>query len=287
MSRCFHTQLYILTSFLSWLDSTFVAELSHVEILFSSFKGMTTVPNATTLVNSTVVNSTALVNTTAAVSTTSINSTVATATTIINTTTAVPSVMTQLPLLRLPNTAGELPEGGGGTWAAGVCGALFVIGFIAVAVIYWKNYQLQAEEKARRARRKLSSSAGGAPFSPTSSDGSPMSSKKAMDVIMFDENPSRGSTPEFNAIAAQSASFRVPSLPQSQLRAPPTYDARTTSSIDADVSPLQRKQSYFVDSDEELLDSARRSNSARRVQPAVGGARVHVSSVSHRNYFDM
>jgi hypothetical protein len=185
------------------------------------------------------------------------------------------------PLHMLINVADELPSAGGGTIAAIVAGILFVAGFAATVVIYYLSYKTQLE--IRNKGRQLARSA--SVYRPPSPAGQPMSNSKAVDMMLFDESPSRSSTPEFDAMTAPSpthlASFRVPGAPllrtqQQQPVVPPQPVAPTVPQ-----NNLVRAQSYFVDSDEELLESHRRPS-----DPFVGGSRVHLPAATTRQYFD-
>lgn len=184
-------------------------------------------------------------------------------------------------LNKLINVADELPEPGGGTIAAIVAAVLFVAGFAATLVIYYMSYNSQIAERDRRRRLRHS----GAACSSPPSGSSPMSHEKAMDMMMFEESNSRSSTPDFEPLQPsphQLASFRVPVSPMAyaqharQPQVPPPAQPHVMAH-----DALMRSQSYFVDSDEELLESRRRPSA-----PLVGGSRVHLQAASNDQYFD-
>ncbi|CUG89175.1 membrane-associated protein, putative [Bodo saltans] len=198
---------------------------------------------------------------------------------------------TNLTIHRFVNVADDLPDAGGGTWAAIVAGILFVLGFASTIAIYYLNHTIQT--KARDDARQLQrSAAGGSPamFRSLSPDGIPMTHQKTIEMMMFDESPSRSSTPDFDPLAPSShhhvaASFRVPSSPPGY-GVPPTaaHQSRGVAPPSAAAASyeLNRGQSsYFVDSDEELLESRRRPSA-----PQVGGSRVHLHAASNKQYFD-
>jgi hypothetical protein len=185
---------------------------------------------------------------------------------------------TNFTIHRFVNVADELPDAGGGTWAAIVAGILFVLGFASTIAIYYMNNtaQLKARDDARQLR-------GSAALRPLSPDGLPMSHQKTIEMMMFDDSPSRSSTPDFDPLAPsprQLASFRIPASPPGY-GPPPTAAHQSRGVAAPSAGELHGQSSYFVDSDEELLESRRRPSAT-----FVGGSRVHLPSATNTQYFD-
>lgn len=186
--------------------------------------------------------------------------------------------------------ADDLPEMGGGTIAAIVGGILFILGFASTIAIYYMNYLAQL--KSREQKRLLQGSNRRSMQSPSSSQGSPMSHQKSIDMMLFDETASRSSTPDFEPLESHHhhhhlASFRIPASPpvgSAQYGGggqPPTA-AHLARSVPAhELGGGAQGSQYFADSDEELLESH-----ARPSAPVSGGSRVHLPSATNRVYFD-
>lgn len=210
------------------------------------------------------------------------------------------SNFTNYTVFALLDTSSELPSAGAGTTACIIGGALFLIGFVATAVIYCLNYSLQQE--MREKRRLLNNSAAMSP----SSEGSPMSPRAAQSILFQDDDSeedelrlvklgnvssgkklaqSRSSTPDFqpapSTLGSGGHSFRVP--PNGVVSAPPVLPLTTQrDSVTSSLAENKSQSAYFVDSDEELIESTSRRG---RNAPLVGGSRVHVKSVRQENYF--